>query len=61
MDECPYHNHDDGTRTLFCSGCGKVKDPAALRRIRFEPRFTGPASLNPAIERFWETGDVEHL
>lgn len=46
---------------MFCALCGKVKDLSALKRLRIEPRFTGPASMNPAIERFWETGDVEHL
>ena len=54
---CPHENHNDGTRNLFCTGCGKVKDPQALRRLRIEPRFTGAASMNPNIERFWETGD----
>jgi hypothetical protein len=55
-------DHDDRTpRTLFCGLCGKVKDPAALQRVRIQPRFTGAASMNPAIERFWETGEVEHL
>lgn len=53
--------HDDGTRNLFCADCGKVKNLADLKKVRLEPRFTGPASMNPAIERFWETGDVEHL
>lgn len=60
MNTCPHIDHQDGRRNLFCE-CGKVKDKAALRRLRIEPRFTGVASMNPAIERFWETGDVEHL
>lgn len=56
MEPCPYIDHQDGRRNLFCE-CGKVKDPAALRRVRIEPRFTGAASMNSNIERFWETGD----
>lgn len=51
----------DTSRNLFCTVCGKVKDPVALKRLKIQPRFTGAASMNPAIERFWETGEVEHL
>jgi hypothetical protein len=58
MNPC---THDDGKTTLFCSLCNKEREKGSLRRVRIQPRFTGPASLNPAIERFWETGDVEHL
>lgn len=58
---CSLNDHDDGTRNLFCGECGKVKDRAALKRVRLEPRFTGPASLNPNIERFWETGDIDQV
>jgi len=57
MNRC---DHDDGKRTLFCGLCGKEREPGSLRRVRLQG-FTGPASLNPNIERFWETGDVEHL
>jgi hypothetical protein len=39
----------------FCPICGKVYDPAELRRIRIEPRFIGESSL--ALEKFWHTGD----
>lgn len=54
--------HDDSTpRTLFCGLCGRVKDRDALRRVKIQPRFTGAASMNPAIERFWETGDPTHV
>lgn len=53
--------HDDHARTLFCALCGKVKDRDALKRVRLEPRFTGGASLNPNIERFWASGDPAGL
>jgi hypothetical protein len=60
MTECEFPDHQDGTRNLFCR-CGKVKDPAALKRVRIEPRFTGPASMNPNIQHFWETGEVDRV
>jgi hypothetical protein len=53
------HAGDTG-RNLFCARCGKVKEPGSLKRVRLMG-FTGPASLSPAIEHFWETGEVEHL
>lgn len=53
--------HDDGTRNLFCARCGKVKDLAALKRVRIEPRFTGVASMNDNIQEFWETGDPTNV
>lgn len=43
-------------RKVFCATCGRTVDPSALRSLRFRP-FTGPASLNPNVETFWETGD----
>lgn len=43
-------------RSLFCATCGKVLDPVGLKRVRIQG-FTGAASTNPKIERFWETGD----
>lgn len=55
MTDCPYPNHDDGRRTMFCE-CGKVKDPTALKRVRLVG-FHGSQSLSPAMERFWNTGD----
>lgn len=48
----------DQSRNLFCGACGKVKEPGSLKRVRLMG-FSGPASLNPNIERFWETGDPE--
>lgn len=53
--------HDDGTRNLFCARCGKVKDLAALKRVRIQPRFTGVASMNDNIQEFWETGDPTNV
>lgn len=41
---------------LFCSNCGTLLDPDGLKRVKLQG-FTGPASLVPSIEKFWETGD----
>lgn len=50
----------DLSRNIFCQICGKVKEPGSLKRVRLQG-FHGAASLNPKIERFWETGDPEGL
>jgi hypothetical protein len=44
---------------VFCVNCGKA-DRAALESIGLQT-FTGPASLSPSVERFWETGDPDVL
>lgn len=55
VTECQYVNHDDGRRNLFCV-CGKVKDQAALKRVRLMG-FHGNQSTSPAMEAFWASGD----
>lgn len=55
MDTCTDHRGET-ERSLFCGACRKVLDPEALMTIRMKG-FTGPASTNPNIEYFWETGD----
>lgn len=42
-------------RRIFCPGCGKC-DPAQLKSVKLQG-FTGAASLSPAVEKFWRTGD----
>ncbi len=55
--ECPHcGTRNQDTHRLFCSGCGKLKERQALRSVNL-CGFTGGASLNPNVERFWETGD----
>lgn len=46
------------TDRMFCPLCGRVADVAALRAVCLLG-FIGPGSLNPRVERFWETGDPE--
>lgn len=53
--------HDDGQRTIFCALCGKEREKGSLKRVRIEPRFHGAASMNPNIERFWATGDIDRI
>lgn len=43
-------------KALFCASCGHLLEPGSLRTLRFGG-FTGPASINPNVEAFWETGD----
>jgi hypothetical protein len=45
-------------RNLFCPECGQVRDPGALRTLRFQG-FTGPAATSERAEVFWNTGDPE--
>lgn len=46
------------TERMFCPLCGRVADVTALRAVRLVG-FIGPGSINPRVERFWETGDPE--
>jgi hypothetical protein len=57
MNAC---DHNDGQTTLFCGLCGKEREKGSLRRVKLQG-FTGAASLNPNIERFWETGDPTYV
>lgn len=44
--------------SLFCPTCGRAR-PGELGTIVFNP-FTGGASLSPAVEKFWATGNPEY-
>ena len=55
--ECT-HPCDSEDEHLFCQRCGKLRDRHALKTVRIAG-FTGTQTLNPNLERFWETGDPE--
>jgi hypothetical protein len=42
--------------TLFCTTCGKTKEPDALKSVRIV-NFHGRFSTSPAMEAFKATGD----
>ena len=49
--------HDDGAISLFCSDCGKERQPGSLRTVKMMG-FVGVAhSTSPKIASFLETGD----
>lgn len=52
---CTHCGHDDSDGHFFCPKCGKLLDRDGLMSVGFKG-FTGLASLNPDIERMWETG-----
>jgi len=54
-------DHDDNQTTLFCGLCSKERVKGSLRTVRIDPRFRGAGSINPNIERFWQTGDPTGL
>lgn len=51
---------DSQTSSLFCPRCGRLLEPGSLKSLRIET-FSGAQSLNPNVEKFWETGDPEDL
>lgn len=59
MRHCPTcdRNTDGG---IWCGRCSKAYDPDEAREILTSltvHSFTGKASLSPAMESFYETGD----
>jgi hypothetical protein len=60
MEPSCTHGCDTDTRTLFCPRCGKLLDPDGLRAVRIDG-FTGAQSLSPGLEKFWASGDPQHL
>lgn len=59
----PFSNCADGCpgptgAGMFCSTCGKLKEPGSLRKVRLQG-FIGTASTSPKMEKFWATGDPE--
>jgi hypothetical protein len=54
------HPCDTEDEHLFCQRCGKVRDRDSLRTVRIAG-FTGGQTLNPKLEKFWQTGDPEGL
>jgi hypothetical protein len=62
VETTPCDDHRGSTsRSIFCVKCGKEVVPGTLKTVRIGDGFTGPASTNPNVEHFWETGDPSRL
>lgn len=60
MGQACTHPCDSETEHLFCQVCGKLLERDSLKGIRIAG-FAGGQTLNPKIERFYETGDPSGL
>ena len=60
MGQACTHPCDSENEHLFCQRCGRLLDRDGLKRVRIAG-FAGGQTLNPNLERFYETGDPAGL